>query len=556
MAEAADRNFPWDLVDLIGGGKDAPTKEQLATYLKEHATLAFLTKHNLHKSLKSVLKNRKLKELNQAYEEFRETMPFATEEERAAEQKAIDDAKAAAEAEKAAKAAEKAEQQKAAAAASAAGGEGEGATKKKKKNRKKKKKGGGGGINSAVLPGGNGLPGTKKAHSLRLGGFTDSYVRWGQTEPPTIPTEVLFNGKNYPAGEILPHPGEDQVFRVTSAEKKAADKLSEDCYDELRLAAETHRQVRRYAQSFIKPGISLVDMCERLEAKNRELVQEEGLKRGLGFPTGCSINHVAAHYTPNPGDKTVLEYGDVMKVDFGTQVNGRIIDCAWTVAFDPKFDPLLEAIQASTNAGIKAAGIDVRLGDVGAAIQEVMESYEVELDQTPYTVTPCRNLNGHSIGPYQIHGGKSVPIVKGGEQTKMEEGELYAIETFGSIRGRGYVTEDGECSHFMKNFDAPHVPLRIPAAKKLLGHINRTFGTLAFCRRWLEEPSGGSKFLHGDSGQQKRYIGALKNLCDVRIHFKRAPLPCCFEGVFGCLDLSVLDSSCAASFVVSRRWAW
>lgn len=41
-------------------------------------------------------------------------------------------------------------------------------------------------------------------------------------------------------------------------------------------------------------------------------------------------------------------------------------------------------------------------------------------------------MNGHSIGPYQIHAGKSVPIVKGGEQTKMEEGEFYAIETFGS----------------------------------------------------------------------------------------------------------------------------
>ena len=43
-----------------------------------------------------------------------------------------------------------------------------------------------------------------------------------------------------------------------------------------------------------------------------------------------------------------------------------------------------------------------------------------------------RNLNGHSIGPYQIHAGKSVPIVKGGEQTKMEEGEFFAIETFAS----------------------------------------------------------------------------------------------------------------------------
>lgn len=49
-----------------------------------------------------------------------------------------------------------------------------------------------------------------------------------------------------------------------------------------------------------------------------------------------------------------------------------------------------------------------------------------------FAVKSVRNLNGHSIGPYQIHAGKSVPIVKGGEQTKMEEGEFYAIETFGS----------------------------------------------------------------------------------------------------------------------------
>jgi methionine aminopeptidase len=36
------------------------------------------------------------------------------------------------------------------------------------------------------------------------------------------------------------------------------------------------------------------------------------------------------------------------------------------------------------------------------------------------TVKPIRNLNGHSIDPYHIHAGKTVPIVKGGDQTKME----------------------------------------------------------------------------------------------------------------------------------------
>ena len=50
---------------------------------------------------------------------------------------------------------------------------------------------------------------------------------------------------------------------------------------------------------------------------------------------------------------------------------GRIIDCAWTLSFNPKFDPLKKGVQEATETGIKTAGIDARLCDVGAAIQEV-----------------------------------------------------------------------------------------------------------------------------------------------------------------------------------------
>jgi methionyl aminopeptidase len=55
----------------------------------------------------------------------------------------------------------------------------------------------------------------------------------------------------------------------------------------------------------------MIDICERLEAKSRQLIDESGLERGLAFPTGCSLNHVAAHYTPNAGDTTVLKVGVV-----------------------------------------------------------------------------------------------------------------------------------------------------------------------------------------------------------------------------------------------------
>jgi methionyl aminopeptidase len=114
-----------------------------------------------------------------------------------------------------------------------------------------------------------------------------------------------------------------------------------------------------------------------------------------------------------------------------------------------------------------------------------MESYEVEINGKIYPVKSIRNLNGHLIGDYHIHAGKSVPIVKGGPQIRMEEMEQYAIETFGST-GKGYVYEDMECSHYMKDFYAKSAPLKHPKAKGLLRHIDQNYSTLAFCRKWLD----------------------------------------------------------------------
>ena len=48
-----------------------------------------------------------------------------------------------------------------------------------------------------------------------------------------------------------------------------------------------------------------------------------------------------------------------------------------------------------------------------------MESYEVEIKGKVHQVKTVRNLNGHSIDPYKIHGGKSVPCVKNNTNVKM-----------------------------------------------------------------------------------------------------------------------------------------
>ncbi len=70
-----------------------------------------------------------------------------------------------------------------------------------------------------------------------------------------------------------------------------------------------------------------------------------------------------------------------------------------------------------------------------------MESYEVEIGGKTFPVKPVRSITGHDIKQYRIHGGKSIPFVKTSDQTKMEEGEIFAIETFGST-GRGFTYED------------------------------------------------------------------------------------------------------------------
>ncbi|CAE6048759.1 unnamed protein product [Arabidopsis arenosa] len=283
-----------------------------------------------------------------------------------------------------------------------------------------------------------------------------------QTDPPSIPVLDLFPSGEFPQGEIQQYK-DDNLWRTTSEEKREMERLQKPIYNSLRQAAEVHRQVRKYMRSILKPGMLMIDLCETLENTVRKLISENGLQAGIAFPTGCSLNNVAAHWTPNSGDKTVLQYDDVMKLDFGTHIDGHIVDSAFTVAFNPMFDPLLAASREATYTGIKEAGVDVRLCDVGAAIQEVMESYEVEINGKVYLASDAIRY---------------------------------------TLKNLFLKLEDLECSHYMKNYDVGHVPLRLPKAKQLLATINKNFSTLAFCGRYLDRLG------------ETKYLMALKNLCD------------------------------------------
>lgn len=93
---------------------------------------------------------------------------------------------------------------------------------------------------------------------------------------------------------------------MTSAEARERERLAQGdlstSYQNIRRAAEVHRQVRSYARRTIKPGMTMTEIANLIEDGTRACVEENGLECGIGFPTGLSVNEVAAHYTPNAGD--------------------------------------------------------------------------------------------------------------------------------------------------------------------------------------------------------------------------------------------------------------
>jgi methionyl aminopeptidase len=184
-----------------------------------------------------------------------------------------------------------------------------------------------------------------------------------QTTPPIVAITDIFHDQPYPKGEIVEYTTKDENLQRTTAQEfrhvSAMADMGEEFLEDYRQAGEIHRQVRQYVQTIAKPGISMTRLAQEIDDGVRALTGHPGLekgdalKAGLAFPTGLCLNNIGAHWTPNAGAKEViLQYDDVLKIDFGVHVNGRIVDSAFTIAPNPTYDPLLAAVRAATNTGL------------------------------------------------------------------------------------------------------------------------------------------------------------------------------------------------------------
>ncbi len=223
--------------------------------------------------------------------------------------------------------------------------------------------------------------------------------------------------------------------------------------EKMRRAGRVVREVLELVRGHVKPGATTLDLEKAAEQRIADLGAKPAFKGYHGFPCVLctSVNSEVVHGIPS--HKRVLKEGDIVSVDCGAIVDGYYGDAAITVPVGEKIDPdtarLLRVTEASLQSGIAAVKPGATLGDIGAAVQGVVEAEGFSV---------VRDFVGHGIGSH-MHEDPQVPnFGEAGRGMKLRAGMVIAIEPMVNagkpevrVLGDGWtaVTGDGSMSaHF------------------------------------------------------------------------------------------------------------
>ena len=187
----------------------------------------------------------------------------------------------------------------------------------------------------------------------------------------------------------------------------------------------------------VRPGVSTLELDAVAEDFIRSHPGATPAFKGLYGFTGsicASINQEIVHGIPSK--KRVLVEGDIISIDIGVAYRGYFTDSAATVpvgAVDAETSRLLEVTERSLAAGIAAAIPGNHLGDIGSAVQQVVEGAGFSV---------VRDLVGHGIG-VEFHEEPQVPNYgRAGTGLLIEPGMCFAIEPMYNLGGDEVFVED------------------------------------------------------------------------------------------------------------------
>jgi methionyl aminopeptidase len=223
--------------------------------------------------------------------------------------------------------------------------------------------------------------------------------------------------------------------------------------EKMRRAGAVVRDVLELLRSLVKPGATTLDLEKAAVARLAQLGAKAAFKNYHGYPCVlcASVDSEVVHGIPSA--KRVLKEGEIVSLDFGAFVEGYCGDAAITVPVGEKIDPqtarLVKVTEASLYAAIAVVKPGATLGDVGFAVQKVVEAEGFSV---------VRDFVGHGIGVH-MHEDPQVPNYGvAGRGMKLRAGMVIAIEPMVNVGGPDVVvlgdgwtavTADGSMSaHF------------------------------------------------------------------------------------------------------------
>jgi methionyl aminopeptidase len=191
----------------------------------------------------------------------------------------------------------------------------------------------------------------------------------------------------------------------------------------MRAACQLAARMLTHVGSLVKIGITTQDIDDAVVQFAKDHGATNAPLGYHGFPKSVctSINEVVCHGIPTK--QRVLKDGDIINIDVSPVLKGFYGDTSKMFLVGRPSAKAKELVRVTNEcmwAGIREVAPDKRIGDIGAAIQEVAEGHGFSV---------VRDFVGHGIGKVLHHPTLQIPhFGKRGTGRRLIEGMIFTIE--------------------------------------------------------------------------------------------------------------------------------
>uniref|UniRef100_A0A4W4HIC5 Peptidase M24 domain-containing protein n=1 Tax=Electrophorus electricus TaxID=8005 RepID=A0A4W4HIC5_ELEEL len=253
-----------------------------------------------------------------------------------------------------------------------------------------------------------------------------------------------------------------------------------------KMGADIANQALRAVAEAAKPGVSVLDLCDKGDAfiaaeTSKVFKKEKEIKKGIAFPTCVSVNNCVCHFSPLKSDPDyTLQDGDLVKIDLGVHVDGFISNVAHSLVVGATKDT---PVTGRTADVIKAAHLCAE-----AALRLVKPGNQNT------QVTEAHGMLSHQLKQHVIDGEKTIiqnptdQQRKDHEKAEFDVHEVYAVDVLIST-GEGKAKDSGQRTTVYKRDPSKQYGLKMKTSRIFFSEVERRFDAMPFTLRAFEDES-------------------------------------------------------------------